>query len=499
MLLPVLRKALISLAVVLAACHGRAPAPIRVVFAADQLGYLAPCGCSEHQLGGAARAAAFLETAAKEGPALFVQGGNLLSGTLAPPAAEAAQAREKALAMGRSYALAAKDAPRVFATGPFDHALGADVLARALAGEPLLTAPALVAAGGLEIGLLPLGEGKTGTAASLRKQGAAVVIAVVQAKTLGAAEELAAASGADLALQSGVSDPVADTDEAALLSGAVPAFRVKDKGRSLLDLRLYVPPGWKGGGLSVPEPAQARLARAADLDKVIASDRARLPGAPGPLRQLLQRKIDDLTRRRDALHEPAPPPGDGARAEFSFVELTDSLPQDPAVEAIFDAYNAKVAEANLAAQKQKVCAKPKEGELAYSGAKSCRDCHADAFAVWQGTRHPRAYETLVRKGRQYDVECIGCHVLGYEKPGGVCRLDQVGDLGGVQCEMCHGMGSIHEESLGERPMPVPKPDIETCRRCHTPDNDTRFSAQTFPTHYLPAILGPGHGKPAKRK
>ena len=99
--------------------------------------------------------------------------------------------------------------------------------------------------------------------------------------------------------------------------------------------------------------------------------------------------------------------------------------------------------------------------------------------------------------RQFDLDCIGCHLLGYGQPGGVCRLDQVGAMAGVQCESCHGMGSEHAESAGATAMPNAKPGYDTCFSCHDPKNDTGFNREKYVSFYLPAILGPGHGKPLK--
>ncbi len=480
-------------------CHA-APAggDVQIVFAADQLGYLAPCGCSEHQLGGAARAAGAIEARARRLPTLFLEGGNLLFGTLAPKPDEEQQLRAKAVAIARSWAEATAGTTRRFRRGPYDLVAGAAFADSALGSLPPVSGGEVVKVGGVPIGLLPLdGPPAPGAAAALRKAGARVVVALVQAPRVADAQLWGQAAGADLALQAGVDDPVQDTDEAALVPAAgPPAFRVKDKGRSLLALTLHLPAG-APAGLVVPEPAAQRAARANDLDALIASDRARLQGAAGPLRELLQKKLTELGARRDALRRPETPPAGRAVAEVAFVELGDGSPEDPKIQEIFQRYTTLVAEQNLAAQKDKICAPPKPGELHYVGAAGCRDCHPDAAQVWDRTKHPHAYQTLVEKGRQLDVECIRCHVLGYDQPGGVCRLDRVGALGGVQCEACHGMGSAHADSMGDAPMPIPKPDLQTCLRCHTPDNDTRFSRESYVSYYLPGILGPGHGKPAK--
>jgi hypothetical protein len=323
-----------------------------------------------------------------------------------------------------------------------------------------------------------------------------LVLAVAHAP-MGQASEWAEQSGADVALQSGVADPVLDTDEAARLSGPTAVFRVKDKGRGILVLHVHVPKD-PAPGVVVLEGAAARAAQAEDVGKSIASYNARLAAADPKLRDLLQQKIAELETRRQALLGPPPaPPADRVSVGYRFIDLVEDLEQAaPAIE-IFKAYTKSIGSANLAAQEGKACPAVAPGQLHYVSAESCKECHADAYKVYQGTAHPHAYEKLVANQRQYDLDCISCHVVGFGKPGGVCRLDQVGDRAGVQCESCHGMGSAHSESAGATDIPIAKPGYDACFQCHDPKNDTGFNRESFVSHYLPLVLGPGHGKPMK--
>ncbi len=176
--------ALLALAVAgQASCHSTAPGTVTLVYGADQLGYLAPCGCSEHQLGGAARAAAYVEQTSQSAPTLFVEGGNLLFGTLHPSVEERDQLQAKALALARSWERAAAGATRSFRLGPYDLPLGMELAQKALSSEPLLEAGRIVESAGNKVGLLPLSfskePGSPGQASVLRQQWAQVVIAVV--------------------------------------------------------------------------------------------------------------------------------------------------------------------------------------------------------------------------------------------------------------------------------------------------------------------------------
>ena len=479
-----------------AACRAAHPRDADLVFAADQLGYLAPCGCSQHQLGGAARASAFLLDMADGGPTAFLEGGNLLFGEQTIPAEKRQQDTDKAEALVKSWQVGADAMPSLWASGPFDDALGPAVRTRAFVGTQPLRDPALLHVGGISVGVLALKDASDPAAAeTLRRQGAQLVIALVQGPWR-TASSWAESADADLALQSGVLDPIQDTDEGAQTGGHIPAFRVKDKGRGVLTLHMHLPKD--ASGVAFQESVESRKARAAELDAVIRSNQERLKTAAGGLQTLLQEKIKDLESRRASLLAPPPePPADKLSFGVRFIDLTEQLPEAPAAEQIFRAYTAETGKKNLAAQASKACPAPKANELHYVGASSCKGCHESELTFYSHMKHAQATQTLVDKGRQYDLDCVGCHVLGYGKPGGACRLDRVAADGAanVQCESCHGMASAHVENPGKTLPPEPKPGYDSCVRCHDADNDTGFNRQTFVSHYLPEIVGPGHGRP----
>ena len=70
---------------------------------------------------------------------------------------------------------------------------------------------------------------------------------------------------------------------------------------------------------------------------------------------------------------------------------------------------------------------------------------------------------------------------------------QVGELTNVQCEVCHGPSSLHAKSPDKVKPPVPKPSPDSCAACHHPPHVHEFDAKAK----MSAILGPGHGQPAK--
>jgi hypothetical protein len=134
------------------------------------------------------------------------------------------------------------------------------------------------------------------------------------------------------------------------------------------------------------------------------------------------------------------------------------------------------------------------------GAASCVECHKDATEFWTQTRHAHAYDTLVGVKKQFSLDCIRCHVTGWQQPGGVCRIDRT-EFGGpgiggrgvgrrdVQCEDCHGPGSRHlDDPTGHIQAKVP---ASFCMHCHEAANSPKFDD----AKYRPFIVGPGHGQP----
>jgi len=177
-----------------------------------------------------------------------------------------------------------------------------------------------------------------------------------------------------------------------------------------------------------------------------------------------------------------------------FVPVEAALPEDPGVQKIIADYDRDVSQLNLAWAKEhgEPCPPPAKGEAAYVGNEACRSCHPAPFAVYEKTGHARAYATLESVQKQYRLDCIACHVIGFQQAGGVCRVDQVEGRKNVGCENCHGPGSLHVADGTGRSVLRPRPGPSVCVGCHTAENSIHFDYAT----YLPRVLGPGHGMPA---
>ena len=77
----------------------------------------------------------------------------------------------------------------------------------------------------------------------------------------------------------------------------------------------------------------------------------------------------------------------------------------------------------------------------YVGTDKCKQCHEAAYDVWSKSGHSHAYESLVTKAvrptlRQFDGECVRCHVTGFGYESGFEADPTPGH--NVGCEACHG-------------------------------------------------------------
>ena len=166
--------------------------------------------------------------------------------------------------------------------------------------------------------------------------------------------------------------------------------------------------------------------------------------------------------------------------------------------------------------------------LHYVGSDACKSCHQAEFATWKTSKHAHAIDALVKVAnkpdkRQFDPECISCHVVGYGLKSGYDGKPATTHLAHVGCESCHGPGSAHASAANNpafraamspwKSNPrdyLPAPGtlqkgvdamtpaekaiylhvVDVCIKCHDTDNDPHFE---FAKNW-PQII---HGKNAK--
>jgi hypothetical protein len=146
---------------------------------------------------------------------------------------------------------------------------------------------------------------------------------------------------------------------------------------------------------------------------------------------------------------------------------------------------------------------PELKDAVFVGSAKCSECHRQAHTKWSSSQHGHAWESLVKYGRpiaevpqkgqaaklvgrQFDPDCVRCHVTGFGFKGGFESAEKTPHLFGNGCENCHGPGSLHAGQPGNaiyrEPMRLAIRDRETeqkCRKCHDVDNDPHFEIQKW--------------------
>ncbi|MFT5442080.1 MAG: peroxiredoxin [Myxococcota bacterium] len=118
----------------------------------------------------------------------------------------------------------------------------------------------------------------------------------------------------------------------------------------------------------------------------------------------------------------------------------------------------------------------------YTGSDVCSVCHELEAQSYAFTQHATAYDTIVTHGKTRDAECVSCHVVGFEKPGGYSFNESPAHLENVGCESCHGRGGPHlspdfvpTEGAGSKAK-----NYETvCQTCHNPTHSIGFDYDEF--------------------
>jgi Cytochrome c554 and c-prime len=512
------------------------PPALRLYLVSDLAGALEPCGCTKDQLGGLDHFGAWVKQSRPQAAASFVAAaGPLFFMDPRLDRERADQDREKADTVAR--VLKGLDFV-AFAPGENDWAAGPETLAAlaARSGAVALVPGGAIAtdagaglfatsvvrttAGGLHVGFVGGGQPSAGPAAARVGVGAAQSAEAV----VTAAADAAKAQGADVL----VALVATGRGEAKRIADAVPdlAAIVVGSARAEGDRNTEAPPIERVGDTLVIQAAN-HLQDVAVLDLYVREPRP--AGGHGPLlkfadatgvetaarRQALARRIDDLhvkiaawerdgtiapadlaARRRDlaelegerdSLDAPKSAPR-GNYFRYSLKEMRESLGKDPAVEADMLAYYKAVDERNKVEFANRAPPPLAAGEAGYVGVETCSVCHSEAVDFWKTTAHSHAYATLATQFKEFNLDCVSCHVTGYEKPGG-STVTHVDKLESVQCEVCHGPGSKHARFPLDKRWIVAKPSGSSCLGCHHPPHVEGFD----PEAKRQAILGPGHG------
>jgi hypothetical protein len=494
-----------------------AAAPTFTLFALAELrGQIEPCGCTTDPLGDISRTARMIADARAKGPVIVVDAGSLLYSKSPVPPHLVAQEELKADLLAGLY----KDELQVAALGlgPMDLAAGAGKLRlpreianlgadAVVAGEP----PRIVEAGGAKVGVFgvatadvvpgvtttdPITAGKAARD-DLRKRGATVVIALIQAASkkdaVGVVRGIG--GGVDIAVL-GLGTQAPEPDEVRPRAEDIDgAWIVIPGNRGQVVSKLEIGINGDGPlvdaiGLAAARAIQEETDRQiqALLDQVEAFSKD--PQADPAFVETKKAELEAAKAERDNLvSTPVRVPPKGSWFTLEQVRITKKLACDPEVDALKAAYDRAAGEANVKAGAGIKPPAPPKGTAGYAGIEACEDCHAEAVEFWKTTRHAQAWETLDERGKQFDFDCIGCHVTGWDRPGGA-NIGFNEPLRDVQCETCHGPASIHLAKDGAPGTITRAPAPELCAgQCHTKEHSDTFQLEA----YLRDVTGPGHG------
>jgi hypothetical protein len=490
---------------------------------AEVRGQIGPCGCTSDPLGDISRTTALVDDTRRHGPVMVVDAGSLLYTQNPVPPRLDAEENLKADLLAKIYA----DRLHVDALGlgPADLAQGSARvrLVRQACnvtdmGLPL-TPPRVEQVGDTKVGVFgvidkdavasvpvedPVAASKQAIV-QLHAGGAQVVIALVQAVDARSAAQLVRAiGGIDIAI-AGLGASAPEPDEVAIEPDRVgDAWLVipGNRGQVVSRLDVYL----RGSGTTLADAGGSAAAagkivridhQIADLDADLAKFAADPTADPKFLTQKRGERAALVAKRAHLVAQPLEPPARGSFFTLEQVRVKKTLACNVTVQDQIKAFDRAAGEANLAAASTEPPPAAPKGAATYVGTDKCEDCHSDEVKFWKQTVHAQAWQTLVDRGQQFSYECIGCHVTGWEKPGG-SNLAHTDHLRDVQCETCHGPGSIHVAKGGEeKPSAVKRaPAEDLCAtQCHTHEHSDTFQRDA----YLRDIVGKGHGEELRKK
>jgi Cytochrome c554 and c-prime len=170
--------------------------------------------------------------------------------------------------------------------------------------------------------------------------------------------------------------------------------------------------------------------------------------------------------------------GDVRQWQHTVIPLSQSVPDAPRMDAWYDEYNAAVEQNYL--KRVEIRKQHESGASDFAGEAKCKACHPVQHEVWRQSEHAGAYEHLESVNKAYDPECVACHTVGFNKPGGFLDKLITPQLAGVQCESCHGPGRAHAQSAGRQPLASRRWTKERmCAQCHVKSHSPSFSIDTY--------------------
>jgi hypothetical protein len=472
---------------------------LRLAVVTDLKGYLEPCGCTSDPLGGIDRLAAQVRTL-REGkaPVLLLAAGDLLFDTaeLEPSRIDQATRNAKTLVQILNRLQVSAVLP-----GPSDRAQSAETLAalRELSDFRWLAMDTEVDvlktdAGALRVAVVGVRPGPEpvavadAVAALLPNTDLSIVLVDGSRRD---ANRIGAIDGVDFVIQGGLDEDEPMPPRRAGNAWVLHASR-QGQGLTVVDIILKTP----DAGFA-DRSEWSRSVQTKQLDQQIADLAAKIAN----WEKSGEVQADDLTSQRDRLDalRKARTSVDaaelGARENTlsaTWIPLSKSAPRDPQVEKLMREHDKAVNQANRIAFAELEPPPLGPGDIAYVGSPACSACHREAYSWWRGHGHGNAYLTLQEANKEFNLDCVGCHVTGYQAPGGSTVTHNMnGALVNVGCESCHGPGAAHSKDPEKFGILRETPE-STCVQCHNSQHSDLFDYEG----YKRTLVVPGHGLPA---
>lgn len=164
--------------------------------------------------------------------------------------------------------------------------------------------------------------------------------------------------------------------------------------------------------------------------------------------------------------------------KHSVIPMPDKIKDAPELAAWYGEYNDRVKADYL--KRVELRKSQQAGKSPFVGEAVCGTCHAAQHKIWSESLHATAFEKLEEVNKSFDPDCIKCHTVGFDKPGGFIDFTTTDHLMGVQCESCHGAGRQHAESGGSQPVSNAKWSREQiCGQCHVQKHSPGFDMDTY--------------------
>lgn len=163
--------------------------------------------------------------------------------------------------------------------------------------------------------------------------------------------------------------------------------------------------------------------------------------------------------------------------EWNPVELTKDIESDPELAGLVTEMRKSLEEIDPMLLIERVYGPA--GDEKYVGAQACAECHGKEYEIWSEGPHAHALDSLKEKSARYDPKCLVCHVGDYQAVDGYVSEEATPKMAPINCEVCHGRGSIHVQMGGEgADAALVNPDPPRCIICHDYINDPDFNYAT---------------------